>query len=75
MRKWILSAIVLLAAFAGVGFVGFVLAIILVGPHSDVLPGFMRVPVGLLIWAGVIGLPSWLSYKTYIKCRAKEAEE
>ncbi len=51
---------------------GLFLGLLLVGPHSDLLPKVLRVPVALSIWAGVLGVPAWLSYKVFLKYLVRE---
>ena len=72
LKKWFVS----LAVFIGVGTVtavlGLFLGLLLVGPHSDLLPEAFRVPAGLLMWAGVLGIPAWLSYKVFSKYATRE---
>jgi hypothetical protein len=65
MRRWLITLSVFIASLAVSAVVGFYIAVVLVGPHSDLLPEPMRVPVGLLVWAGVLGVPAWLARKAY----------
>ena len=66
--------IVFFVALVLMATLGFFVGIALVGPHSDVLPTALRVPAGLLIWAAILGVPIWLSYKTFLKCKVGEKE-
>jgi len=72
MIKWILSSVVFILSLAVTGFVGFYAAIFLVGPHSDVLPEILYVPVGLLLLMIIIGVPLWLGRKTFALFKRKE---
>ena len=72
MKKWVVSALVFLGSLLATASLGFFLALILVGPHSDILPRVLHVPVGLLLWSGVLGIPAWLSWITYRKFKARE---
>ncbi len=67
MKKWVLSILVFFAAFAIMAFFGFFLAIFLAGPHSDILPEYLKSPVFLLILFAVLAVPSWLGYKIFQK--------
>jgi hypothetical protein len=72
MKKWILSFVVFILSISVTGFVGFYVAIFLVGPHSDILPEILHVPVGLLLLILIIGVPLWLGRKTFILFNRKE---
>ena len=72
MTKWILSFVVFILSISVTGFVGFYVAIFFVGPHSDVLPEILHVPVGLLLLMLIIGVPLWLGRKTFILFKRKE---
>jgi hypothetical protein len=69
VKKWILSIIVFLFVLALTGVAGFFVAIFLAGPHSDFLPGALQIPVGVIIWTAVFGVPIWLARKTFLKYR------
>jgi len=72
MKKWIISIAVFILSFAVMAFVGFYGAIFLVGPHSDVLPEILEVPVGLLLWLLIIGIPLLIARKIFIKLNNKK---
>ena len=72
LKKWLLSAVAFICAAGLTAVVGILLGLLLVGPHSDLLPEVLRAPTGLLIWAGVLGIPVWLSYKVFSKYASKE---
>jgi len=72
MKKWIISIAVFILSFAVTAFVGFYGAIFLVGPHSDVLPEILQVPVGLLLWLLIIGIPFLIARKTFKKLNHKK---
>jgi len=72
MKKWILSFVVFILSISVTGFVGFYVAIFLVGPHADILPEILHVPVGLLLLILIIGVPLWLGRKTFILFKRKE---
>lgn len=43
----------------------FFVTLLLAGPHSDLLPGFLQ-PVALLAgWAALGGIPTWLAIRGY----------
>ena len=72
MTKWILGSVVFLVSLAITGFIGFYLAIFLVGPHSDILPEIIHVPVGIILLLIIIGIPFWLGRKTFLQFKRKE---
>ncbi len=65
MKKWAIILIVFLGSFITTAFVCYYLAIILVGPHSDILPGFLYIPILVILWLSIPGIPAWLSLFTY----------
>ena len=67
MKQWVIISIVFLSSFIATAFVCYYLAIILVGPHSDILPGLLYIPVIVILWLSLPGVPSWLSLLTYKK--------
>ncbi len=71
MIKWILGSVVFILSLAVIGFIGFYATIFLIGPHSDILPDWLHVPVGLFLLFVIIGIPVWLSRKIFIKFRTK----
>ena len=72
MTKWILSSAVFILSLAVSVFIGFYLAIFFIGPHSDILPEVIHVPVGILLLTIIIGIPSWLGRKTFNQFKLKE---
>ena len=72
MKKWIISIAVFILSFAVTAFVGFYGAIFLVGPHSDVLPEILQVPVGLLLWLLIIGIPLLIARGIFKKLNHKK---
>ena len=72
MTKWILSSAVFILSLAVTVFIGFYLAIFLIGPHSDILPEVIHVPVGIILLTIIIGIPSWLGRKTFLRFKLKE---
>ena len=72
MTKWILGSVVFLVSLAITGFIGFYVAIFLVGPHSDILPEIIHVPVGIILLIIIIGIPLWLGRKTFLQFKQKE---
>lgn len=72
MAKWILGSVVFLLSLAITGFIGFCVAIFLVGPHSDILPEIIHVPVGIILLLIIIGIPFWLRRKTFLQFKRKE---
>jgi hypothetical protein len=72
MTKWILSYAVFILSLAVTVFIGFYLAIFLIGPHSDILPEVIHVPVGIILLTLIIGVPSWLGRKAFVQFKLKE---
>ena len=72
MTKWILGSMVFILCLAVTGFIGFYVAIFLVGPHSDILPEVIHVPVGIILLIIIIGIPLWLGRKTFLQFKRKE---
>ena len=72
MTKWILGSVVFILSLAITGFIGFYVAIFLVGPHSDILPEVIHVPVGIILLIIIIGIPLWLGRKTFLHFKRKE---
>ena len=72
MTKWILSSVVFIFSLAISGFIGFYVAIFLVGPHSDILPEVTHVPVGIILLIIIIGIPLWLGRKTFLLFKRKK---
>lgn len=64
--RGLVSAVVFVLAFLPAAAVGLLLAFLLVGPHADLLPEPLRVPVGIAIWAAVLALPVWFAWRTYV---------
>ncbi len=71
MKQWMVILAVFLGSLLVTVPVGLFLGLLLVGPHSDILPQVLRVPVGLLLWLAVPGVPSWLSWIAYRKLKHK----
>jgi len=72
MTKWILSSAVFILSLAVTVFIGFYLAIFLIGPHSDILPEVIHVPVGIILLLIIIGIPLWLGRKIFLQFKRKE---
>ena len=72
MIKWILSSVVFILSLAVTGFVGFYVAIFLVGPHADILPDIIHVPIGIILLIIIIGFPVWLGRKIFVQFKRKE---
>ena len=53
-------------------FIGFYVAIFLIGPHSDILSEILRIPVGILLLIIIIGIPLWLGRKAFVELNRKE---
>jgi hypothetical protein len=70
VKHWLLALATLIVSLAAIAVIGFYAAIMLVGPHADLLPHALQVPVGLLLWAGVLGVPVWLARKVYRSSKA-----
>ncbi len=63
---------VFILSLAVTGFVGFYTAIFLVGPHADILPEILQVPVGILLLLLTTGIPVWFGRKTFVHFKIKE---
>lgn len=72
MKKWILTLLIFLSAVAVTSFVGFYLTIFLIGPHSDILPDWLHIPVGIILLVLIIGIPAWLANKVYTVSKHRE---
>ena len=56
------TAIVYLLSLAPVAISAFFIAIVLAGPHSDLLPGWLGAIVLGVGWLVVLLLPAWIAY-------------
>ena len=72
MNKWILVSGVFILSLAITVFIGFYTAIFLIGPHSDILPEILYIPLGILLLILVVGIPIWLGRKAFVKLNHKE---
>ena len=72
MKKWIISSLVLILFLAVTVFIGFYVAIFLIGPHSDILPDWLHIPVGITLLVLIIGIPVWLGRITFHHLKRKE---
>jgi len=72
MKKWMLSPVVFILSLAVTVFFGFYVAIFLVGPHSDILPEIIHIPVGIILLIVIIGIPFWLGRKIFLQFKRKE---
>lgn len=75
MTKWVLGSVVFMLCLSVTGFIGFYVAIFLVGPHSDILPEVIHVPVGIILLIIIIGIPLWLGRKTFLQLKRKEKND
>jgi len=71
MIKWILSVLSFLISLAFTGTIGFYLAIYLIGPHSDILPEFLHIPVGFILLSIIILIPLLLARKVLVFYKSK----
>ncbi len=74
MKYWFLTIAVFLGSLLATAVIGFFLGVLLVGPHSDILPSVLHIPVGLMLWLFVLGLPLWLARLTYRKLQRRKPE-
>ncbi len=74
MKYWFLTIAVFLGSLLVTAVIGFFLGVLLVGPHSDILPFILRIPVGLMLWLFVLGLPLWLARLMYRKLQRRKPE-
>ena len=72
MIKWIFSLLAFLFSLAVTGFIGFYTAILLIGPHSDILPDVVHIPVGVLLLILIVGIPLLLGRKFFYHLKLKE---
>lgn len=72
MKKWIISIVVFIISFTLTILIGFYAAIFLIGPHSDILPEILQVPVGIILLIVTIGIPVWFGRKTFYHFGIKE---
>ncbi len=72
MRHALLAAAAWLLSLAVTAAIAFVLAIALVGPHSDLLPRALQLPVGILLWLAVLVVPAWAAARVYRASRARK---
>jgi hypothetical protein len=72
MKKWMFSLVVFILSLAVTGFVGFYVAIFLVGPHADILPEVIHAPVGIILLIIIVASPLWLGRKTFLQFKRKE---
>ncbi|MBK9096578.1 MAG: hypothetical protein IPM14_00380 [bacterium] len=72
MIKWIVSLFVFLFSLAVIGVAGFFFTIFLIGPHSDILPDDVHIPVGLFLLTLIIGIPLLLWMKSFNYLKRKE---
>jgi len=72
MIKWIFSFLVFTLSLSANLFVGFYIAIFLIGPHSDILPHWLHIPVGIFLLIIIIGIPALLGNKAYIFLKRRE---
>jgi hypothetical protein len=70
--KWILSLLIFILSLSVTLFVGFYMAIFLIGPHTSILPQAFFIPVGLFLLILVIGIPVWLTRFTIHHLKEKE---
>ena len=57
MARWMLTLVVWAVSTAVLAPVCFFAVLILAGPHSDLLPGFMGGPMLILGWVTFLGVP------------------
>jgi hypothetical protein len=58
--RWVVTILTWLMATAALAPVCFFVVLILAGPHSDILPGFMGGPMLILGWLTLLGVLIWL---------------
>jgi hypothetical protein len=72
MKKWIVSLLVFLSVLTITAIIGFYTAIFLIGPHSDILPTYLFIPVGIIIILLVFSVPVFIGNKTYERIKKSE---
>jgi len=72
MKKWLLSSFVFILSLAVTVVIGLYAEILLIGPHSGILPQSLFIPVGLLLLSLIIVIPVWIGRKTFIHFKLKE---
>ena len=61
----LVTAVVYLLSLALVAVAAFFAAIVLAGPHSDLLPGWLGAFVLGIGWLFVLLLPAWIAYAVW----------
>jgi len=72
MIKWVSGLLVFTLSLSATLFVGFYVAIFLMGPYSDILPHWLHIPVGIFLLIIIIGIPALLGNKAYIFLKRRE---
>ena len=61
MLRWTLTLVAWVVSTAVLAPICFFAVLILAGPHSDLLPGFMGGPMLILGWLIFLGAPIWIA--------------
>lgn len=65
MKLWLLTILVFLVSFLLIGLLGMISAIIIAGPHSDILPSFLQIPTLIIIGIIILTVPFWVAYRVF----------
>jgi hypothetical protein len=68
MVRWTLTLVAWAVSTAVLAPVCFFAVLILAGPHSDLLPGFMGGPMLILGWLIFLGAPIWIARVVWKRC-------
>jgi hypothetical protein len=72
IKKWIISFLVFIVSLAITTFIGFYAEILLIGPHTGILPQNFFIPVAIFLLLVIAGIPVWLARKTFNHFKQKE---
>ena len=65
MLRWTLTLVAWVVSTAVLAPICFFAVLILAGPHSDLLPGFMGGPMLILGWLIFLGAPIWIAREVW----------
>ena len=60
-KSKLIAVLVFIGSFLLLAPVAFFLTILFLGPHSDILPSVLKLPVGVLLFGLAFGVPFWLA--------------
>lgn len=65
VRAIAIAAVVFVVAVVALAIPLFFATMILAGPHSDLLPSFLRPIAALAAWVALVALPAWIATRVY----------